>query len=236
MTAPVGLFRRVRASVTFRARKRARRLMFRLVGWTRRGRKWIFSRYATGSRLASWGSSESLSGVGSTMAATERVRAWLPTVWRDLEIRTLLDIPCGDGNWIRSINGELEKYVGADLVPQLIEALRSRARSNERFVVLDLVTDALPRADAVLCRDALVHFSDEQAVRALSNIKNSGARYLIATTFPGRRNVRGRTGDWRPMDLGAPPFGLGDPIVVLTEGCTERDGALADKALAVWSL
>lgn len=211
-------------------------MLFRALGWTRGGRSWIFTRFASGSRLARWVSDESVSGPGSTLEQTQLIREWLPTIWRELGVSTLLDIPCGDGNWIRSITGGLERYIGADIVPLLVEELNSDARANEEFLVLDLVTDPLPRSDAVLCRDALVHLSDRQVHRAIGNIRCSGARYLIATTFPGRPHVPGRTGGWRPMDLEAPPFALGPPKAVFVEGCSEEDGAFSDKSLGVWEL
>lgn len=126
--------------------------------------------------------------------------------------------------------------MGVDIVPQLIDGLRTSARANEAFVCLDLVTDDLPHADAVLCRDALVHLSFSQALSALHNIERSGARFLVATTFPGRENKDIATGGWRPLDMSAPPFELGPPIVLIDEGCTESGGRYSDKSLGVWRI
>jgi len=160
----------------------------------------------------------------------------LPGILRSLSIESLLDLPCGDGNWIRMINRDLGEYIGADIVPSIVRELDSTARENERFVCLDLVTDLLPRADAVLCRDALVHLSFGQGIAAISNIRQSGTRFLIATTFPGRSNHDITTGGWRPLDLAAPPFDLGPPKLLLNEGCTQKQGLYADKSLGVWDL
>ena len=50
--------------------------------------------------------------------------------------------------------------IGADVVPELVAANQARHASPRRaFLRLDLTRDALPAADAVLCRDCLVHFS-----------------------------------------------------------------------------
>jgi hypothetical protein len=52
--------------------------------------------------------------------------------------------------------------------------------------VLDLVRDPLPRADAVLCRDCLIHLSLEEGRRAPENIRRSGAAYLLGNHVPRR--------------------------------------------------
>src|ERR1700683_3686127 len=51
-----------------------------------------------------WRNGESRSGLGSSLAQTEAVRAALPTLCRDLGISSMLDIPCGDLNWIRHVD------------------------------------------------------------------------------------------------------------------------------------
>jgi len=93
----------------------------------------------------------------------------------------------------------------------------------------------LPAADAILCRDALVHLSFANIARALDNFARSGAQYLIATTFSRwRHNHDIEDGDWRPLNLQAPPLGLPAPLALLDERCTEAEGGYADKCLGVW--
>ena len=97
--------------------------------------------------------------------------------------------------------------------------------------------DALPQADAILCRDGLVHLSHRDARAAVSNFRRSNAEWLISTTFTGRAsNEDIHTGGWRPLNLALHPFDLGDPVEVLTENCTEEGGRWLDKALGVWRL
>lgn len=45
-----------------------------------------------------WGDSETVSGDGSRLDRTDKIRAALPALVHDLGIRTFLDIPCGDFN------------------------------------------------------------------------------------------------------------------------------------------
>ncbi len=51
-----------------------------------------------------WGSQESRSGQGSELAATENLRAYLPELFERLNVRTFLDAPCGDWNWMREVD------------------------------------------------------------------------------------------------------------------------------------
>src|SRR5690242_8301246 len=74
----------------------------------------------------SWGSRESVSGLGSTYDSTANLRIELPVFWRAAGIRRLVDVPCGDFHWMRTIAHELDSYVGIDIVGDLIE--RNRAR------------------------------------------------------------------------------------------------------------
>ena len=69
----------------------------------------------------SWGNSESHSGHGSSESATRFLRTALLRVLTDLGVKSMLDVPCGDFNWMRLLDLPVD-YFGADIVPQLIEA------------------------------------------------------------------------------------------------------------------
>jgi len=71
----------------------------------------------------------------------------------------------------------------------------------------------------------------------IDNIRGSGARYLLTTTFlEHEQNEDIEDGDWRMLNLRRPPFDFASPVDVLIEGCVEGDGAYADKALGLWAL
>lgn len=181
---------------------------------------------------------ESLSGPGSSLAQTAVVRRALPLLLQQLQARSLLDAPCGDFHWMADVALGVEEYIGVDILPELIAQNRARhAAPGRRFLLMDMLSDPLPRADAVLCRDALVHLPQAEVTQALGNFAASGARYLIATTFPNRAsNPDIHLGAWRPLNLQAAPFSLPPPLLLLNEGCTESAGAFGDKSLGVWRL
>lgn len=81
----------------------------------------------------------------------------------------------------------------------------------------------------------LVHFGFEDIRRALSNIRASRVKYLLATTFPAcQSNEDIVTGDWRPLNLQIAPLHFPPPLRMLREGCTEGGGLFEDKSLGLW--
>lgn len=183
-----------------------------------------------------WSDGESRSGAGSSLDATARLRAELPPLLRRLNARRLLDVPCGDFNWMSQVDLSGIDYTGGDIVESMIEANRERYESPaRRFMRVDLTSGPLPDADVILCRDCLVHFSFDNIIAAFRAMKASGAQYLLTTTFLDRQvNEDIVDGDWRPINLVESPFLLPAPQSVILEDCMEEGGAYADKALAVW--
>lgn len=188
----------------------------------------------------SWNSADSASGQGSTLANTVAIRRQLPELFNEYSVTTLLDIPCGDFVWMKEIVGCVEHYIGADIVESLIRANAERYHGPEfshvRFVNLSLRDDPLPVSDLIFCRDCLVHFSFHDIDRALQNVRRSGARYFLTTTFPGyMENADIITGHWRPINLQAAPFNLPEPLRLISEEYTGSRGNYNDKSLGLWN-
>ncbi|HEX4961538.1 MAG TPA: class I SAM-dependent methyltransferase [Thermoanaerobaculia bacterium] len=213
----------------------------RLKEWarsTRRGGQYLEGIFSEIYRGNLWGEPESVSGPGSTLAATAAVRRELPGLFSTLSVRTLLDAPCGDCNWIFAAPLDLDLYIGADLVPELIARNAAQLGGPGReFRVLDLTCDPLPRADAILCRDCLIHFSYRFIRRAFDNFRASGARYLLTTTYAGvAANHDILSGQWRPIDLELPPFGLPRPLHLIREKEYVEDGRRFCRSLGIWEV
>ena len=186
-----------------------------------------------------WGAASSVSGLGSEDPATAAVREMLPPLLQRLGAHSLLDAPCGDAGWINQADLGV-RYVGIDIVPELIARLQGRAASGEvtgEYHLADITVDPLPRCDAILCRDCLVHLSFANIGRAVANFRASGAVWLIATTFPEwQGNVDCEDGDWRALNFERAPFNWGTPVELLNENCLEAGGGWRDKSLGVWRL
>lgn len=186
-----------------------------------------------------WGADTSVSGLGSELAATAAIRERLPDLLRELGARSLLDAPCGDHRWMATVDLPVDRYIGIDIVPEIVaeNAARHAGVSWKSFRCADLACDPLPRCDLILSRDCLVHFSFATFARAIANMKASGATWLLTTTFPElARNLDIEDADWRPLNLQRAPFNWPTPVEIINERCLEAGGAYADKSLALWRL
>ena len=126
----------------------------------------------------------------------------------------------------------VERYIGGDLVPFVVESNAQRfGDDRHEFRVIDLCRDALPAADVLLCRDALIHFSHADVWRAIRNIARSDITFLATTTFPAttQNEDAGTGGTWRHLNLQAPPFCFPEPVTSLPEGYNR-----SDQVLSIW--
>lgn len=181
---------------------------------------------------------DSLSGPGSSLAQTAALRQRLPQLLAELGVGTMLDAGCGDHRWLGQTALPVQSYVGVDIVPDLIARNTALALPGRTFQVADFTKDDLPAADLIFTRDTLVHYDLATAQRALANLRRrTGARWLIATTFPDRHANRDcALGGWRPLNMTLPPFAFPPPLQLIHEGCTENGGAYSDKALGLWRM
>ena len=188
-------------------------------------------------RANEWGDAESRSGPGSTVFRTRLLRPRLAALFGCLGIRSLLDLGCGDFNWMRLMDLASVEYIGADVVPEVVEQnLRRYADVGRKFVVMDMLREPLPRVDLIFCRDGLVHFSFSDIAVAMRAMIQSGSTYLLATTFTGHTiNEDMPTGGWRPLNLSLPPFCFPEPLEILDDG-PRPDGTYPDKALGLFRL
>jgi hypothetical protein len=190
-----------------------------------------------------WGDAESVSGPGSTESRGEDFRQELVALLDAWQVRSIVDAPCGDFNWMRHVLADRLlppplSYTGIDIVEDLIARNAHRhASASCRFLCADITRADLPRGDLIICRDALVHLPFADALAAIHNFRRSGSRYLLATTFVGRAsNEDALAGDWRPLNLQATPFEFPTPLALVDERCTHTGGIYRDKRLGLWEL
>ena len=181
-----------------------------------------------------WDGTESVSGPGSTMEATEGIRVTLPRLISELNVLTLLDLPCGDVHWISRCLPPSIRYLGGDVVPDIIERNRKALPELGTFQVIDLATDPLPEADLILVRDCFIHLPNRMILKSIANIRSAKIRYFLSTTFPNEStNQDIEIGGYRPINLVAPPFGLPAPErYVLDEEGSSQSG----KHLGLWKM
>lgn len=121
---------------------------------------------------------QSKSGSGSTVDNTVVLRTTLQKVFIAYNIKSMLDIPCGDFNWMQLMDLSGISYQGADIVEPLVKHVSSMY-PGYTFSVLDIVNDDLPKVDLVFTRDCLGHLSNANVLKALKNVKKSAVSICL---------------------------------------------------------
>lgn len=169
-----------------------------------------------------WNSDESKSGEGSTLEATVTIRKHIPLIIEKYGIKTMLDSPCGDFNWMKEVPLSCN-YLGGDIVNDIVEVnQRLYAGPKVNFQRIDLSKDALPKVDLIFCKDCLQHLSDATVKLVLNNFKKSGSKYLLVTSYPKTwRNYDIYDGDYRPLNLMIAPYNFRNPLMNVHEISTQ---------------
>jgi 2-polyprenyl-3-methyl-5-hydroxy-6-metoxy-1,4-benzoquinol methylase len=194
----------------------------------------------------SWGSNESRSGPGSTLEDTKNIIDKLPILFNQYGISTVLDASCGDFNWMKRVDLSGVNYTGGDIVDDLIVSNQNLySKSNINFIKLNVVEDVIPKSDLIILRDTLFHFTNDDIKKTLNNIKKSGSKYLLTTSYQEKEkksfagssvevNSDIKTGDWRFLNLEISPFNLLDPLYRILE--LPKWEEHHDKSLGLWDI
>src|SRR5438105_13592288 len=77
------------------------------------------------------------------------------------------------------------RYIGADIVPDLIAALRAKYgdRAGHHFCIIDIAHDVLPSVGLCLCHVVLAHLTNVDGLAVLRNFVASDIPYLLTKTY-----------------------------------------------------
>ena len=130
---------------------------------------------------------------------------------------TVCDLGCGDFNVGKHLVQHTKKYVGVDIVPDLIARNQATFKEeNLEFLCLDIAVDDWPVADVVLLRNVLQHLSNAEVECIVQKLADY--QYVIVTEHlpngsftPNKDIISGqgiRLKVQSGIDLLAPPFNL----------------------------
>lgn len=191
-----------------------------------------------------WYGDESRSGIGASLRHTTYIREYIPLILKEFNIHSVIDLACGDWHWQKEIDWSfLDFYLGIDIVPALIkENKRLYTSSTCSFLVGNAIIDPIPKADLILCRSLCPLLFYEDIMRTINNIKRSGSKYLLITTYPMKtENIElpaaSRTVVWaRPLNLERAPFYFPEPLLIVYESNNSKNPVAFDKSLALWHI
>jgi hypothetical protein len=194
-----------------------------------------------------FGGEESRSGPGSTLYETERLREKIKNLVKYRNLKSVVDIPCGDFNWMKEIVDSFEEYHGGDIVPACIEENNKNYSSEKiKFSVIDLLENDIPESDLLIVRDVIGHYPLESGAKIIENILKSKSKYLLSTTWYNvidkeyhKKHINKDVGYGRfyPVNLMSEPFNLPEPEMIIEEDVIVEDYNLGNrKTLSLWNL
>lgn len=156
------------------------------------------------------------SGPGSTAAFCRPLAQWLRGYLVQHQICSLVDLGCGDLQWMpAALAGLKVDYVGLDVVPQLLDAHRQRLPADRfTFQVLDVATAPagdIPAGELYWAKDVLQHWPSADVAAFLDRFFAARPNAHLVVV-----NCDGQTADDRPLDARwhfAPLAGDRPPLV-----------------------
>jgi len=178
-----------------------------------------------------WGSA---SGAGSTLEYTAQLRPRLSRLLAKLQVKSLLDAPCGDFEWFKEVTVPANMlYVGMDIVRDLIRKNQSEFSSSTRlFCAGDITVDPLPKVDLMMCRDCLFHLPNASVGAFFENFLVSQIPWLLLTSHhnPGNEELSVRRG-FRKINFEVSPYFFPKPRLAIKD----FEPGFPPRHLCLWS-
>lgn len=159
---------------------------------------------------------ESLSGSGSHIANTKECVAFLNRILVEKNIRSILDLGCGDWNWFKMVDLGSCCYEGWDACDFMVQDnTRFYGCSKVKFLTKDIVMEEYPLVDLIICRDVLFHMNPDVALSIVNQAKEK-CKYFLSTSFNNvETNIGIGKGSWGfyRINLNISPFNLSEHLV-----------------------
>ncbi|MER9658017.1 hypothetical protein NKJ26_32175 [Mesorhizobium sp. M0152] len=153
----------------------------------------------------SWGHG---SGVGSSPDKTVEYREFLQRFMTRNDIRSVVDLGCGDWQFSRYIDWSEVSYVGVDVVSSVVERNQREFGSGKIGFETFKSLAKLPPADLLICKDVLQHLPNKTVVEYLATFRKKYKFALITNDEePAHlQNTDTEVAGWRTLRLDREPF------------------------------
>lgn len=120
------------------------------------------------------------SGSGSLVENTVEYRKFLQDFINRQDIKTVIDLGCGDWQFSKLIDWDSVSYTGIDVVPSVIKdnKVAYGTRPNINFICADVLSYE-PQADLIIMKDVLQHWPNEDIQHFFAH--SARAKYILIT-------------------------------------------------------
>lgn len=165
--------------------------------------------------IGGWGrdtQGNAISGGGSLVQNAKKYMTFLQNFLKKNNIKSVIDVGCGDWSFSQYIDWTGIDYVGYDVVKSVIDTNNKKfSNKNCIFLLGDATQLDLPQADLLICKDVLQHLSNEDVSLFLKQLNKF--KYCLITNDVNPQtetstNENIETGSYRIIDLTKSPFAV----------------------------
>jgi hypothetical protein len=174
----------------------------------------------------------SIWGPGVVYKNSKKLVELLPGILKELKIKTFSDIGCADFLWLSQLDWSEIKYTGYDIVEEIIDENKKNFPGYD-FKYINLIEDECPGSDMIFIRSVFIHTTLDDIKKMITNIKNSGSKYLMASTLPYIEENKDTSCIWLvKRNLEIAPFNFPEPLYLVPE--MDRDDI--NNYMGVWKI
>ena len=135
-----------------------------------------------------WNNNDSnvpLSGPGSSLENTKIFRQFLEATIDKYDIKSVIDLGCGDCTWIPTTKTFSIDYMGIDIVESVIN--KNITKYGNKFVHGNIIEMEIPKGDLFIIRDVIFHMKLDNILKLFNNIKDK-FKYIMITSCINLKN------------------------------------------------
>jgi len=150
------------------------------------------------------------SGTGSIIINNKPYIHFLNKFLKDNDIKSVIDIGCGDWQISKNIDWNNIKYLGIDIVKNVIDYnVNEYSKSNIKFLCKDITEYInIPNADLYIIKDVLQHLSNDKINKIIEILKTKKNTHILIINdiCTINTNININDGMYRPLDILKKPF------------------------------
>ena len=138
-----------------------------------------------------WGNG---SGKGSTIRYNKKYIEYLENLIKEKNIKSVLDLGCGDWQFSKVVNYDNVNYLGVDCVESVIQYnVKNYKKNNIDFKcnsIFNLDDFFNTDIDLVIIKDVLQHLSDNEIEEVLTKLLKKPFKYLLITNAYSKEKIK----------------------------------------------
>lgn len=148
------------------------------------------------------------SGSGSLISTTTEYRYLLEQFIKDNDIKSIVDLGCGDWEWMREFDLGDIRYTGIDVSSIVIENNNKLYSTNNIKFINGDANNITEEVDLIVIKDVLQHLPLDIIKDTLNIVKTKCKYSLITNDYSKKCNKNIPIGSWTAIDLTRPPFDI----------------------------